>query len=179
MKSRSNWRGILRILRFAKRHWLLIGAALGAMAAYAASEGAFLFLMRPFINAFAQRGKETEEVVLNAPQLYRIGKIALLLTPCIALGALAQNYLRECVTWRLVVDIRNAVCAAIMPQSLSFFENRRSGDLMSRITNDVTRSEGAFNQIFGGIPEQVLHLVMGITLAAIASWQLLLIAFLA
>ena len=179
MKSTSIWHGILRILCFAKRHWLLIGLALLAMAWYAACEGAFLFLMRPFINAFANRGKESQEALVSTQELYRIGKLALLLAPCIAIGALAQNYLRGCVTWRLVVDIRNAICSAIMPQSLSFFEDRRSGDLMSRITNDVSRSEGAFRQLFGGIPEQVLHLVMGITLVAIGSWQLLLVAFLA
>jgi len=177
--TRSNWRGILKILCFAKRHWLLILCTLGAMAAYATCEGAFILLMRPFVDAFASKGKETGELAENAGNLYRIGKLALLLAPCIALGALAQNYLRGLVTWRLVVDIRNAVCAAIMPQSLSYFEDRRSGDLMSRITNDVMRSEGAFSQLFGGIPEHVSHVIMGVTLAAITSWQVLAIGLFA
>ncbi len=165
---------MLKIFRFAKPHWLLILCTLGAMVLYAASEGAFLLLMGPFIDAFRRRAEGGAELDLNPEKLYRVGKFILLLAPLIAAGAFSQRFLRGRVIWLLTVDLRNAICSALMPQSLTFFEDRRSGDLMSRITNDVTRSEVAFGQMFGTIPEHGLHMAMGASVAAIASWKLFL-----
>ena len=189
LKERSTWHGIWQILCFARRHWLLIVLTFVFMAAYASAEGAYLYIMRPFITAFAgalNAGKETltdggaavqqaaETARFNAEDLYYWGWLALVLAPVVALTALAKVYTGGWVLWRLVSDIRDAVCGALMPQSLSFFEERRSGDLMSRITNDVGRSQQAFRFMFVGIPEQFFHLLMGIGIAAWASWQLLL-----
>ena len=184
---------MVQVLRFAKHHWLMIALSLAFMAAYAASEGVYLYIMRPFITAFADVLKGTKDglggeaqaaaqaasevrnsITFSADELYGWGYIALLLAPVVAITALAKEYLSGWVLWRLVADIRNAVCSALMPQSLSFFEDRRSGDLMSRITNDVGRSQQAFQQMFVGLPEQFFHLLMGLALAVWASWQLLI-----
>jgi len=173
--KRSTWYGMRRVLGFAGPHWLLIAGALAAMVAFAACEGAYLLLMKPFIEAFAGFRKGGAGTEIHADELYRIGKIALLLAPAIAGTGLLQVYLRGRLLWQLVVDLRNAICSALMPQSLSFFEGRRSGDLMSRITNDANNAQAVFQQMFGGIPEQGCHIIVCVAIAALMSWKLLLI----
>ena len=113
---------------------------------------------------------------LAVGQLKTIGLYALALAPVMGAAFFVRDYLQGRVTWRLVVDLRNAICRALMPQSLSYFEGRRSGDLMSRITNDVGRAQGVFNQLFGGIPEGLSYLVMGVTVAALTNWRLLIVS---
>ena len=59
--EQRHWHSLIDIFRFARRRWVLVLCTLGAMGLYAASEGAFLYLMRPFINAFMARGGEGAE----------------------------------------------------------------------------------------------------------------------
>ena len=176
-QKKRTWESLRAILRFAARHWLLIGLAMLAMVAYAAGEARFLLLVEPFVTAITT-WRETGEAAtgVSAEKLHDIGKVALLLAPYLAITAFAQVFLRQRLVWRLIVDMRNAICAAVLPQSLSFFESRRSGDLMSRITNDVSRAQAVFRQLFAGIPEHALHFLMGILIAAMMDWKLLLIS---
>src|SRR5208283_3473022 len=99
-----------------------------------------------------------------------LGLYVLLLAPLLGAAVYVRDYLQGRVTWQLVVDLRNAICRALMPQALSYFEGRRSGDLMSRITNDVGKAQGVFNQLFGGIPEGLSYIVVGAALAVYAAW---------
>ena len=169
----------MRILRFARRHWVLIALALGATAAATGGDAAYLALMLPFVNAARKVWHGEGQVAqggLAVGQLKTIGLYALALAPVMGASFFLRDYLQGCVTWRLIVDLRNAICRALMPQGLSYFEGRRSGDLMSRITNDVSRAQGVFNQLFGGMPEGLSYLVMGVTVAALTNWRLLIVS---
>jgi subfamily B ATP-binding cassette protein MsbA len=177
--ERGQWRGIRRILRFARPHWLLIALTLGATAAATSGDAAYLALMLPFVSAARKVWHGEGQVAqsgLAVGQLKTIGLYALALAPVMGAACFLRDYLQGRVTWQLVVDLRNAICRALMPQSLSYFEDRRSGDLMSRITNDVGRAQGVFSQMFGGIPEGLSYLVMGVTVAALMNWKLLVVS---
>ena len=175
MPKRDTWHGVLQVLKFAKPHWPLILCTVGCMAGYAAGEGFFVVLMRPFLNVFDEYRKQGAATGLSLQRLYKIGQLALVLSPVVAVLAFLQDYLRDRVEWTLIMDLRNAICRAIIPQSLSFFEDRRSGDLMSRITNDAMNSRTAFMQLFGKLPEHGMHLLVGIGIATYMSWKLLLL----
>jgi subfamily B ATP-binding cassette protein MsbA len=175
-REKGKWSSLFKIFRFAKRHWFAIAVTLGCMGAFTASEGAYLLLMKPFLEVFLNVWKAKEEhtaVGMDVTRLYQLAWRALALGPIVAVFAFGQDFLKGWLNWRLVIDLRNAICRAVMPQSLSFFENRRSGDLLSRITNDVARAQNAFGLLFGGIPQSLMHLLLGLGVAAYASWQLL------
>ena len=178
MAKRRTFRGLAQVYRFALPYWWLIGLTVLAMAGFAAAEGYFLYLMKPFVDAFAHLIEEREvatEATVNLDDLYQVGYRALILAPVIGGLALAKELLSGNIQWRLLTDIRNAIATALLPQSLSFFESRRSGDLLSRITNDVNRTQVAFQQLFQSIPEHVSHAIMGVALAAWFGRSLLLI----
>ena len=177
MSERGQWQGLIRVFRFAKRHWIVIGITIGATAAAAAGEGAFVWLMAPFAKSFmdAIHGKPPPgEVVAAVSRMKTIGLYALMLAPLVGAADYVRDYLQGRVVWRLVVELRNAICRALMPQALSYFEGHRSGDLMSRITNDVGRARTVFTQLFAGIPESLLFLIMGVAVAAYGNWRLLI-----
>lgn len=66
-----------------------------------------------------------------------IGMVMAIVAPVIFLSCYFQQYFRNLVMWAVVVDIRNKVCDHLLPQPLSFFENRKSGDLLSRDRKSV------------------------------------------
>ncbi len=182
MAQKRTFRGLAQVYRFALPYWWLIGLTVLAMAGFAAAEGYFLYLMKPFVDAFAHLIEErtvASDATVNMDALYQVGYRALLLAPVIGGLALAKELFSGNIQWRLLTDIRNAIATALLPQSLSFFESRRSGDLLSRITNDVNRTQVAFQQLFQSIPEHVCHAVMGVALAAWFGRSLLLIGLVA
>lgn len=101
-----------------------------------------------------------------------IGIVMAILAPIIFLSSYFQQYFRNLIMWAVVVDIRNKVCDHLLPQPLSFFENRKSGDLLSRLTNDMAVTQSGLTILFDEILLQPMKLICGLTLAFYFSWKL-------
>jgi subfamily B ATP-binding cassette protein MsbA len=108
-----------------------------------------------------------------------IGIVMAILAPIVFLSCYFQQYFRNLVMWAVVVDIRNKVCDHLLPQPLSFFENRKSGDLLSRLMNDMTVTQSGLSVLFDEILLQPMKLICGLTLAFYFSWKLSLFTFIA
>ncbi len=109
-----------------------------------------------------------------------IGVVMAIIAPVILLSCYYQQYFRNRVMWAVVVDIRNKVCDHLLPQPLSFFENRKSGDLLSRLTNDIAVTQSGLTILFDEILLQPMKMICGMSLAFYFSWKLslwVLIAF--
>ena len=108
-----------------------------------------------------------------------IGIVTAILAPIIFLACYFQQYFRNRVMWAVVVDIRNKVCDHLLPQPLSFFENRKSGDLLSRLTNDIAVTQSGITILFDEILLQPMRLICGLALAFYFSWKLSLLVLIA
>jgi len=108
-----------------------------------------------------------------------IGIVMVILAPIIFLSCYYQQYFRNRVMWAVVVDIRNKVCDHLLPQPLSFFENRKSGDLLSRLTNDIAVTQSGITILFDEILLQPMKLICGLVLAFYFSWKLSLLTLIA
>ncbi|MFN3532829.1 MAG: ABC transporter ATP-binding protein [Candidatus Brocadia sp.] len=108
-----------------------------------------------------------------------IGMVMAIVAPVIFFSCYFQQYFRNFVMWAVVVDIRNKVCDHLLPQPLSFFENRKSGDLLSRLTNDIAVTQSGLTVLFDEIMLQPLKLICGLILAFYFSWKLSLLALIA
>jgi len=108
-----------------------------------------------------------------------IGIVMAVLAPVIFFSCYFQQYYRTRVMWAVVVDIRNKVCDHLLPQPLSFFENRKSGDLLSRLTNDIAVTQSGITILFDEILLQPMKLICGLTLAFYFSWKLSLLVLIA
>ena len=161
---------IARLYAFALPHWKLILIAFFAIAGFAGIQGMLLFLVKPIIDAavtIQQQGAAEE----SWESLRRTGILVLCLTPAMLLAFL-HRYVPSRAVWRTVVDIRNALCEALLPQSVAYFENRRSGELMSRITNDVAVTEQALRFMFSTMILEPIKLAIAIGVAFKWNWRL-------
>lgn len=106
-----------------------------------------------------------------------IGILAAILAPFIFISFYGYSYFSNFVIWGITRDIRNRVCEHLLPQPLSFFENNKSGELISRITNDITTTQGAVNILFSHAILEPMTLLFGLGLAFYFNWKLTVISF--
>ena len=82
-------------------------------------------------------------------------------------------YLKEMIAQRMVVrmlvDTRKALFRHLASQSVSFFHNRRAGDLLSRVTNDVGTVQQSLLGIFETLLQQPFLLVAYLVTAFLAN----------
>jgi len=107
--------------------------------------------------------------------IFNIGWIILILGILTAILNYIKDYLQGFVTLRVIVDIRNRLCAHLLTMSLRFFNEKKTGDLLSRMTNDISVLQSSINFLFGDIIQQPLTILMAFVFMFILDWQLTLI----
>ena len=91
-----------------------------------------------------------------------------------AFGAL-QSYLVTAFGERLSFDLRTMLFRHLQRLSLSFFDSRRTGELMSRVTNDVTLLQGSLTNNVLPVVSQVVTLVGSVLIAVLINWRITLV----
>ena len=140
---------IRRLLRYATPYRGRLGAALLTMAVYAAASGGIAALIKPIFDNVL-------------PFQERLGLVAAALVGCYllkGLGSYASVYLMADVGQRLVRDVRNELFGHILGQSAGFFGRRTTGQLMSRLTNDVSRVQQVVSETVGDLLRESLALL--------------------
>src|SRR5919201_2716959 len=82
------------------------------------------------------------------------------------------------MTWtgeKVIFDLRMAIVSHLQSLSLSFFNQRKTGDLMSHVTSDATLVHGIITQTIIQVLGQVLTLVGGVTIIFLMNWRLALL----
>lgn len=74
-----------------------------------------------------------------------------------ALGQYLKDYIAHVMAWRFVSDIQGAVYSHLQSLSLSFYANRQTGELMSRVTSDTRDIEPI---IAHSIPDFIVYSLM-------------------
>jgi subfamily B ATP-binding cassette protein MsbA len=88
-----------------------------------------------------------------------------------------QTYLIEYLEQKVLFRLRNQVYAHLHDLPLSFFEREKTGFIISRITNDVTRLESAVIGASASIVRNGLMTVIAIGVMLAVSWKLSLLTF--
>lgn len=104
--------------------------------------------------------------VVQIAQLLGIVMIGQLLTGII------QTYCLSFVGERVVSDLRIAAYEHLQKLDLAFFEQRRTGEITSRITNDVTLIQTTVTNSLPTLLGGVIELVGAVALMLVVSWQL-------
>jgi len=83
-----------------------------------------------------------------------------------------NGYLLAWVGERVVADLRAQLYRHLLRLSLRFFSERRVGEIMSRVTNDVSLIQTAVANNFVGLIQQAVTLVGGIVMLVVVNWRL-------
>ena len=158
--SRDQLREALAIFEFTKPYrWsLVIGLVLLALSSLVFM--AFPYLIGEMVNTADGKG----ELGLTIEQLGLVMLVILVVQSGV-------SYFRVLLFAKVselgIADVRKAVFARLVALPITFFEQNRTGELISRLTADVEKLYGAFSITIAEFVRQVLILVFGITIILI------------
>jgi ATP-binding cassette subfamily B protein len=84
----------------------------------------------------------------------------------------ARVYFFTQVSERTIADIRKALYSKIISLPIHFFEQRRVGELMSRITSDIGMLQGLITTTVAEFIRQIITIVVGVVIISLISWKL-------
>jgi subfamily B ATP-binding cassette protein MsbA len=133
---------------------------------YAAASTGVAWLIQPMMDS----------VLPNREDLSTWAGAVLVVYTLKGLGAYASTYLMTDIGQRVVRDLRDRLFRHILDQSASFFSRKTTGQLMSRITNDVNQVQQAVSETMGDLLREGLALVGFAAYLFYVDWRLALVA---
>ena len=106
-----------------------------------------------------------------------LGTLAVILV--MSLATYMRFYLVSWLGERITADLRRRVFSHLLHLSPEFFEQNRTGDVLSRLTNDTTQLETVIGSSVSMALRNALLLVGGLVMLAITSMKLTLLVLLA
>jgi ATP-binding cassette subfamily B protein len=94
------------------------------------------------------------------------------------LVGIAQSYLSTSISEGIMYDLREQLFGRLLKQSVGFFINSRSGDLLSRMDNDIAGVEDVISDTVFGLVTSVIVLASTLVLMFGLEWRLTLAALL-
>ena len=139
----------LRLLRYATPHRAVIAGAVLAMVVYGASSAALAWLIQFIIDDVLPRQRQLGFVTGGILLIYFFKGV----------GGYFSSYLMEGLGHRVVMVVRNQLFRHLLDQSAAFFARRTSGQLLSRINNDVGLVQRAVSETIGDLARESLTLI--------------------
>jgi subfamily B ATP-binding cassette protein MsbA len=119
------------------------------MALYAVGAAGLAWLVKPILDSALPNQENVAVIAWSIVGLYLIK----------GLGSYASAYLMAEVGQRVVKDVRTALYRHILGQSAGFFAVRSTGQLMSRVGNDVAQVQQVVSETIGDLARESLALV--------------------
>jgi ATP-binding cassette, subfamily B, bacterial MsbA len=138
-----------RLLRYSTPYKGRLAWAVVAMVLYAAASAVLALLIKDIL----------DKVLPSGEHLGTIAAAIVALSFVKGIGAYFSGYLMEDVGQRVVMDLRDRLYGHILGQSASFFARNTSGQLLSRVSNDVGQVQRAVSETAGDLLRESLALV--------------------
>jgi ATP-binding cassette, subfamily B, bacterial MsbA len=157
-----------RLLTYSRPYRGELTLAIAAMLVYAGGNAAVGFLVAPIIN---------KVLPANDPRSFAFWAGAVIIAYVAkGIGSYFSTYLMTDVGQRVVRDIRQQLFRHILDQSAAFFSRRTTGQLMSRIMNDVGQIQQTVSETIGDVLREGLSVVGFVAVMFYYDWRLALVA---
>ena len=105
--------------------------------------------------------------------------VTMYLVLSVALGALAslKALSFSIVSRRMAIWIRKRLFRIMMKQDIAFFDGMRTGDLQSRVSEDISQMVAPIQYSLSQFLSNIITLVGGVAMCFVTSWRLSMIAF--
>jgi ATP-binding cassette subfamily B protein len=87
-----------------------------------------------------------------------------------------QTYLSNLVGQRVMQDLRNSLYAHLQRMHLRFFTSTRTGEIQSRLSNDVGGVQSVVTDTASGVLSSVVIVISTVVAMLVLSWQLTLLS---
>jgi subfamily B ATP-binding cassette protein MsbA len=159
-----------KLFRFVTPYWPQMAAASLALAFVSLVALALPWALRLLIDS-----------VFVSHDMEALNKLALALVLLFVIQAglsYVVTYLMSLTAQRVIADLRLALQKHLMFLPLRFFDEQRVGELVSRLTNDVTVIQSVLTEAPVNLLRQVITLTGGLTLMFLLNWRLTLLTLL-
>jgi subfamily B ATP-binding cassette protein MsbA len=159
-----------RLLREEVRPYLpRLGLAMLCMAVAAGGTAALAYLMEPVL----------DEVFINKDRdmLVLIPIAVVIVTLLKGAATYGQGVLMAFVGQRIIADLQNRLFRHVIRFDLAFFHDTASGNLVSRMTNDINLMRNAVSNALTGMVKDSLSLLFLVGVMFEKDWTLALLAF--
>lgn len=153
-----------RLLTFVKPYWKKFTLAFFCMIFSGGLSAAMLWII-----------KEMVDKVLLSKDIFMLGLIPFLIVGIFLFQGLfnyGQNYLMHWIGQKVIFDIRNKLYSHLQRLSLSFFSHKSVGELISRLTSDITTMQNALSRAIGDIIREGVTVAVLVGLLFYFNWQL-------
>lgn len=166
------WRPYRRLLKYVLRYRRQLAMGLVCGLFFAAANGALIWALRKGIKqVFESSRAGSPWMILAAVSFFPLFGV---------LRGLFDFGARYFVRWagsRVVMDLRNDMFAHLNVLSVSYFSKSRTGELMSRVTNDTVLVEQAVSNVIIDLAKQPATLIAMMAWIFIVDARLALISF--
>lgn len=156
-----------RLLRFVRPYWRLLALAGVILALYSLAGLALPLVIRNVVDG-----------ALLAADLGRLNRIALLLLAVFIVQAFlgfGQSYILGWVGERVVANLRKTLYGHLQTMPLRFFAGARTGELLSRLSNDVSTIQNAVTDTLLSLLYNLIMFIGGVAIIAVMAWRLTLV----
>ena len=171
LPDRTFFRGMFtqyrRLLRFVQPYWRLLTLAAVILTLNSLAGLALPWVIRNVVDG----------VLLQASlqMLNRVIYLLLALFLAQAVLGFGQSYILGWVGERVVANLRKTLYAHLQAMPLSFFASTRTGELLSRLGNDVSTIQNAVTDTLLSLLSNTVMLIGGIVIISVMAWRLTLV----
>jgi len=138
-----------RLLRYAAPYRGRFAAAVAAMLLYGAASAWLAWLVKPVVN----------DVLIKQQALAMVAWSILAAYLLKGIGSYFSSYLMADVGQHVVLDLRNNMFRHTLGQSTAFFKAKSTGQLLSRLTNDIGQVQQIASETLGDLLRESLAVV--------------------
>ncbi len=165
---RLSWQLLRRVFGYARAYWAAVGISLAIIGITSLIE-----LIPPLLY------RELIDTVLPNQQWGRLNLLALgmISIPVVSgLLGVVQRYFNSRVGEGIIYDLRQELYTHLQRMSLRFFTHTKSGDIISRLNNDVVGAQGAIANTIPNLITNIFTLTSTLAVMLTIEWRLTLLA---
>jgi subfamily B ATP-binding cassette protein MsbA len=194
-----------RVLRFVRPYWWWLALSMGCSLAFSVFSGFSIYLTIPLLETLFRGGGAPSGTAARPSAIptwlsgsvdgiigwfqtliFRDTVSESLIAICVVIGisflmknlfGYLQSNLMTFVEQGLIRDLRNTLYRHIHALPLAYFTNERTGNLISRIINDVPVINSGMSATFYTLIREPLLILVYLTITLVISWKLTLISF--
>lgn len=156
------------LLEKVKPHWTKLFWAMAMMVVMAGSTSGMAYVVKPVLDDIFLR--QDEQMLLMVPLALVI------LYAAKGLCTYGQTYLMQWVGQRIITDYHIELYSHLQRLSLSYYDRTPTGELMSRITNDVNQIQGAVSNVITGVLKDLFTIIGLLCVLFYRDWFLAIFA---
>ncbi len=157
-----------RLLKEVRPYWQRLFWAMCLMVVVAGASSAMAYMVKPVMDDIF--------VGKNRAMLTMVPLVVVILYAIKGACSYGQSYLMQFVGQRIITQFRIDLYAHLQRLSLGYYDRMPTGELMSRITNDVNQIQGAVSSVVTGVLRDLFTIFGLIVVIFYRDWFLAIFA---